>query len=1063
LELFIPVCRAVQHAHQKAILHRDLKPTNILVMEVDGKPVPKVIDFGIAKALGTSPEAAWQVSLPQTQAGVVIGTPQYMSPEQAGATQDLDTRSDIYTLGVILFELLTGDTPLARESLRKAALDEVLRLVREAEPKRPSSRLTRVTDAVTQTCTARQTEPAKLTRSLRGDLDWITLKALEKERERRYGSAAAFAEDLERHLRNEPVEAGPPSALYRFRKLVQRNRLAVGSAAAMVTLLLAGIAVSTWQAIRAARAEQIARSQLEEAARSDRLMAGEHFLKNQMAHGFARLSRALSYKPNAIYPAEMAVAAMNNASFEPIPVRILRGTPRSLTNAEFSPDGELACTNGHDGITRLWRVADGVMVHALDTKSTIVGKAEFSPDGRRLVASSADNVIRVWDVLSGNIERTLQGHEGAVKNVRWSPDGTKLISCSKDTTARIWDWSSGRLLHTLAGHQAELREARFSPDGERVVTASADKTARLWNANTGKLQVELNEHSSLVGGARFSPDGEIVLTMASEAILWNSHTGKRIASVPYNGNGVDAADFSPDGHYMVSPRGDYEVRVFEVPSCKELLALPGHTKSVARTRYSPDGRTILTCAMDGTARVWDARTGKALSVLRGHENGVMDAQFSKDGEFIITASWDSTSRIWEAAQTQASHVLPHNTTVYEACYTHDGSRIATLSSDGKVRLWDAATHRAEMVLDAQPFAQVGGIVQPGSISDIRGLAMSSDDKLVMVFKDGIVRTWEASSQQLLWTFGGNEAAVTVACFSPDGRLVLTCPTNSAYEVLDALTGRPVAALKGQHGRAKSAQFSPDSNRVVIATDPNFVTLWSVPEGTLLANLKGHRGQVNEVRFSPNGKWIVTASTDQTVGIWETATGRLLQQLRADQSVTCAAFSPDSSKTAAGTFNGSAFVWNVEDGKPIASLLKHESHLAKVEFTPDGQRLVTASSDKMARLWDASTGKLVATLPGHGNMVRQALVHPDGAAILTVSNDGTARLWDILPPNAGAPPAWFCDFLHYLAQERVNSEGEFEMLGAEEWLALRDRLRKLPRTASRNDPYLQILRRWLKIQ
>jgi WD40 repeat protein len=126
-------------------------------------------------------------------------------------------------------------------------------------------------------------------------------------------------------------------------------------------------------------------------------------------------------------------------------------------------------------------------------------------------------------------------------------------------------------------------------------------------------------------------------------------------------------------------------------------------------------------------------------------------------------------------------------------------------------------------------------------------------------------------------------------------------------------------------------------------------------------------------------------------------------------------------------------------------------------------LVTASSDKMARLWDASTGKLVATLPGHGNMVRQALVHPDGAAILTVSNDGTARLWDILPPNAGAPPAWFCDFLHYLAQERVNSEGEFEMLGAEEWLALRDRLRKLPRTASRNDPYLQILRRWLKIQ
>ncbi len=239
LELFIPVCQAVQHAHQKAILHRDLKPTNILVMEVDGKPVPKVIDFGIAKALGTSAGDALEESLHLTQTGAFIGTPRYMSPEQAGAGADMDTRSDIYTLGVILYELLTGDTPLPREALRQAALHEVLRMIRESEPSRPSSRIGTAKDTTRATSTARATEPSKLNRTLRGDLDWITLKALEKERERRYGSAAALAQDLQRHLDSEPVEASPPSTIYRFRKLIVRNKVVFASATILLLILTA--------------------------------------------------------------------------------------------------------------------------------------------------------------------------------------------------------------------------------------------------------------------------------------------------------------------------------------------------------------------------------------------------------------------------------------------------------------------------------------------------------------------------------------------------------------------------------------------------------------------------------------------------------------------------------------------------------------------------------------------------------------------------------------------------------------------------------------------------------
>lgn len=245
LELFIPVCQAVQHAHQKAILHRDLKPSNILVTEVDGKPVPKVIDFGIAKALGGPEEPG--ASLMRTQAGMVIGTPQYMSPEQAGSRPDVDTRSDIYTLGIILYELLTGRTPLTREQIQSAALDEMLRLIREGETKRPSSTLLPASDVVTRFATERRSDPKKLTATIRGDIDWIVLKALEKERERRYETANALAEDILRYLRSEPVSAAAPSALYRFKRLVRRNRLAFGAAAAVFAALAAGVTVSTWQ------------------------------------------------------------------------------------------------------------------------------------------------------------------------------------------------------------------------------------------------------------------------------------------------------------------------------------------------------------------------------------------------------------------------------------------------------------------------------------------------------------------------------------------------------------------------------------------------------------------------------------------------------------------------------------------------------------------------------------------------------------------------------------------------------------------------------------------------
>ena len=259
LELFIPVCQAVQHAHQKGIIHRDLKPSNVLVALYDGRPVPKIIDFGVAKAAGQQLTDKTLV----TGFGSIVGTLEYMSPEQAEVNQlDIDTRSDIYALGVLLYELLTGSPPFRRKELTQAGMLEMLRVIREQEPSKPSTKLS-TAEGLPTLAANRGMEPVRLTRLVRGELDWIVMKALEKDRNRRYETANGFAMDVQRYLADEPVLACPPSAGYRLRKFARRNKAALLTGSLLAAALFLGIVISTWQALRARRAEALSKLRFE--------------------------------------------------------------------------------------------------------------------------------------------------------------------------------------------------------------------------------------------------------------------------------------------------------------------------------------------------------------------------------------------------------------------------------------------------------------------------------------------------------------------------------------------------------------------------------------------------------------------------------------------------------------------------------------------------------------------------------------------------------------------------------------------------------------------------------
>jgi len=493
LNLFIKVCQAIQHAHQKGIIHRDIKPSNILVTLHDGVPVPKVIDFGIAKAT----EGRLSDLTVYTELHQFIGTPAYMSPEQAEKTSlDIDTRSDIYSLGVLLYELLTGRTPFDPKKLLEAGLDEIRRTIREVEPPRPSTRLSTLAHGdLTTVAKARGSESIKLVSLIRGDLDWIVMKALEKDCTRRYDTANGFAADVKRFLTNEPVVARPPSAAYKFEKLVRRNKLAFAAAAAIAATLLLGAAVSTWQTVRAGReAERATRearraqeAQVKEAHASQRAVQAELLTRRNLYVADMDLAFR-SFEAGDHSAAHKLVRKYSKPGIHPDPRvwewrylwgqtherrSIVLGHHDSLTLwVEFAPHGRWLGSIDSEGTLKLWDVN---MRREWISTNLFPGRVNpslaWSPDGRLVAVGSFDGALKIWNVKNQRIEATESLHE-KIWQVAWSPDG-KVLAGAGDLEVRLLDTETRKELRRIPS------ERPFKLWGQSVASATLARNARI--------------------------------------------------------------------------------------------------------------------------------------------------------------------------------------------------------------------------------------------------------------------------------------------------------------------------------------------------------------------------------------------------------------------------------------------------------------------------------------------------------------------------------------------------------------------------------------------------------
>ncbi len=970
LDLFIGVCNAVQHAHQKGIIHRDLKPNNVLITMHDDRPVPKVIDFGIAKA--TNRELTDKTLF--TEFRQFVGTPEYMSPEQAQMSGlDIDTRSDIYALGVLLYELLTGTTPFDARELRAAGLNELQRIIREEEPPKPSTRLSTLGDDITSVAKHRRDDPAHLARSLQGDLDWIVMKALEKNRTRRYETANGFAADIRRHLDNEPVIASPPSATYRFKKLVQRNKGVFAATGIVAAALILGLAVATTglvSAVRARDAEAAAKdSELEqrvlaeEAQEEAERQRNEAITQSNIAAEQAARTRANSILVAASADEDPLVQALllteladvpnmprrlgvaRDVANSPIPMTVLRQTEEVLIEGEIvlSPDGRLLATVSK-GTTLIWRT-DG-------TGEPIVRpgiRPSFSGNGMHIVTKEQGRAY-VFRTDGAGQPLVLQ-HEHDVLMAEFSQDGKHIVTIIRNGSVRLWQADGTEELVLLGENETRASAVAFSANSARVAIASDDGVTRVWRTDGSGPPVVFQGPEGRIDAVAFSPDGaEVAIHQRDgQATIW-----------PEDGELHDIVSvWAADG--SGAPR--IYVRVGSLGGTTQMWRMNGEGDPVALTGYL-------------------VPLGLRLAPF-GH-----DLAASADGTLLLDGYWDREARIHRVDGREEALVLSNgNNRVGTAAFNADGTVVA-IAGDGPVRIWSIAGASTEPLVfrDHQDW--------------VRGVAFSPDGSLVATASyDGTahIRRADGAGDIIVLPHG---AVVMSVNFSPDGARLVTASHDGAARIwrVDG-TGEPL--VFPHDGPLEDADFSLDSALIVTGSRDGTARIWNADgsgEPIVLGSTGGRRTPLHSVTFSPDGTKVLVGGPSDTAWLWRAdGTGSPIE-LEGNENMWGGDFSPDGKRIVMGCGDGEVRIWNADGmGEPIVRM-EHLDEAFDAAFSPDGARVVTVSQDGTAHVWWVDGSKETLVLRGHGGIVTGAAFSPDGTRVITASKDGTTRIWRVTWPG-----------------------------------------------------------------
>ncbi|MBL9172652.1 MAG: protein kinase [Verrucomicrobiales bacterium] len=1000
LELFIKVCQAIQHAHQKAIIHRDIKPSNILVTLHDGVPVPKVIDFGIAKAT----EGKLADATVYTQLHQFIGTPAYMSPEQAEMSGlDIDTRSDIYSLGVLLYELLAGSTPLDGKELMASGIDTMRRTIREKEPPRPSTRLATLgADKLTTTAKRRSVEPPRLIQQVEGDLDWIVMKCLEKDRQRRYETANGLAADLRRHLDNEPVTARPPSAAYKFQKAIRRNRLVFAAGGAVALALIVGISVSAWQAVRATRAGEQARArQLE--AEAERHRADE---QTRIAVENREHSRRLLYAADM----KQAQQSVNESNL---------GRARRLLDRHRPAPGE-EDLRGWEW-RYLWQLCRGEAFAVLDNGSRSSSlSVRFSPDGARLAVGYTGGEIELWDTAHQIRVKQFQPNGGMAKAV-FSPRPNLLATATGLGNITLHDLVRGSETVLWQGSNA-VRELSFTPDGLGLATFTYNQGSPIAEAVTFDMTKGVVSGTHLtsgtgrwVGTVRLSSDRKrLFLSQAAGAAsqlsakCLNPETGRELWTADLGTNdGVSMMALSPDDRFLVLATA-YEqtpLRVLDAETGKLVARLEGHTGWVAEGAFSRDGRWFASGAADQTVRVWETTGWTNVRVLQGHGDEIWSIDVSPDGTMLASGSRDGSVLLWALSARPSPYgfrLLPPE--VLFAAEFAPGKVHAEVSGAGglgfvALKLEDLSQSGAPIPFDnnSTRVLRLPNIyAEYNRTNELRVWEGREAVSEVFVTSAGSnVVLWEGKprpafayargDRQIAW--GETPDTVHIASlddpsrrwawkselhppaprlFSPDGRLVYieALPPDRGFEVREVATGMLV--LRSDLPADRPKPYFADSGRklvmAILKQDDSEVVFWDLSHPDQAPVILPERGAIRPMSISPDGRWVAAPSEYGIAVVYDVSTMKRIRTLQGTRhGVHGVTFSPDSRSVATGSGGQEAVqLWQLETGQELLTLPGKGTGFDTIAFAEDGNTLLVGVLGKPGtwQMWRAPSWEVI---------------------------------------------------------------------------------------------------------
>lgn len=959
LTLFIQVCHAVQHAHQKGIIHRDLKPSNVMITLHDGIPIPKVIDFGVAKAVH---QRLTEYTF-YTRNAQLIGTPMYMSPEQAELSGlDVDTRSDVYSLGVLLYELLTGKTPFDKEAFSKVGLDEMRRIIRDEEPARPSQRVSTLGAELRSTVSGRRgLDDRQLFRALHGELDWIVMKALEKDRNRRYESASEMSQDLERHLDGEAVHACPPSASYRLRKLARRNRIAIITGGLVATALLLGTVVSTVQAFRATRAEEVSERHLEaekiaHAAEQEAREAAEE------AKSIAQNNASAAYRQQ--YKAEINAGLADSQSGN------IARLFRTLTT--HLPESGRPDVRGWEWYYLSSRTQLGRIVGEHHDR---VSGVAWNPDGQSLATAGSDGTAIVWDSRTGTILRRFSQGLTVKVCIAWSPDGQKLAwgAAASDNSVRIWDRSTDEI-QILSDHTDSVNACVWSPDGSRLATTAGDLTARIWDVGSGECLHVLHGKTSYHAPCCWTADGKHLIVVGPHIYIWDATTGMMVRELSSEAGALSVAATSKPPYRILVGDSRGNLRQINAESWEIGEAVRGHSGNIREIACSHDGATFATAGADGRINLWDGASGTRRESLDGHLGPVFALAWSPDDKQILSGGEDRTVRVWDIPPVRSPVILNGAGSVNKLQWSPEGRELSAIREDDRCAITWNVSKKA--------------VTSQGRVGEHLWQSASPDGQrnAVADLKDGVVviRVQDVTAQMDLGELVSDLTALSELIWSPNGQRLAAIEYGGKkrLHVWDIATMRPlfIRDLIAVY----SVAWAPDSIRIAVAAggdpvDNGYVAfignihVFDVIQKARLVKLQmgTSRTPASAVAWHPHGTFVAGGNKDGLILTWAVETGAVLTREPMHRTyVRALDWSPDGRRVASISDDGTLKIWDPVSGDELLSLTTSGEAFRAVKWSSDGKSIAAADAGGHISVWDASAGYERPSATGRGSLYAQ---------------------------------------------------------------------------------------------